>query len=90
MSITSVIDQSKIRNNKDIIDIDKDWKILTFDMILPFGLVGFLAKISKVLADAGIRIFVISSFSTDNVLIKEKNIKKAMNKLKSLGLKTIQ
>ena len=88
--ITSVIDQSKIKNNKDIIDIDKDWKILTFDMILPFGLVGFLAKISKVLAGAGISIFVISSFSTDNVLIKEKNIKKAMNKLKSLGLKTIQ
>ena len=36
-----IIEQSKY-NNEDIIEIEKDWEILTFDMILPFGLVGFL------------------------------------------------
>lgn len=56
-------------------------------MVLPFGLVGFLAKISKTLADENISIFVISAFSTDHILVKEKNLKKAISKLKNLGLK---
>ena len=84
--ITAVIDQSKIEeNSNNIINIEKDWKILTFDMILPFGLVGFLAKISKILADENISIFVISSYSTDHILIKEKNLNRALEKLSELG-----
>ncbi|MEK6946231.1 MAG: ACT domain-containing protein [Nanoarchaeota archaeon] len=84
--ITVVIDQSKIEeNSNNIINIEKDWKILTFDMILPFGLVGFLAKISKILADENLSIFVISSYSTDHILIKEKNLNRALEKLSELG-----
>lgn len=74
--ITCVVNQSKIKNNKNIIKSDKDWRILTFDTTLPFELVGFIAKISKVLAEEGISIFVISSYSTDHILIKNKNLKK--------------
>ncbi len=85
--ITAIIEQSKIKNKKDIIKIDKGWKIITFDVVLPFGLVGFLAKISKTLASEGIGIFVISSYSTDHILIKEKDSSKAINRLKSIGLK---
>ena len=86
--ITVVIEQSKIDNNKNIIKIDKNWKIITFDIFLPFNLVGFIAKISKILADAGISIFVISAFSTDHILVKEKNLNKAISKLKNLGFKS--
>ncbi len=82
--ITVIIDQSKI-NNKDVIEIEKDWKIFTFDMILPFELVGFLAKISKVLADEKISIFAISAYSTDHILVKEKDLSKAIKKLENLG-----
>ena len=39
--ITVIINQSKIEDNKAIMGIEKDWKIITFDMKLPFGLVGF-------------------------------------------------
>ena len=85
--ITVIIEQSKIKSNRNIVKIDKYWKIITFDMVLPFGLVGFLAKISKTLADENISIFVISAFSTDHILVKEKNLKKAISKLKNLGLK---
>jgi len=87
--ITCVIGQSKIKNNKGIIEANKDWKILTFDMVLPFELVGFLAKISKILAGENISIFVISSFSTDHILVKKKNLKKAINKLKNVGFKPV-
>ena len=81
---TVIIEQSKY-NDEDIIEIEKGWKILTFDMILPFGLVGFLAKISKVLADEKIPIFAISAYSTDHILVKEKDLTRAEEKFKKLG-----
>jgi len=82
--ITVIADQSKY-DKKNVIEIEKDWKILTFDMILPFELVGFLAKISKVLTDEKIPIFAISAYSTDHLLIKVKDLKKTEEKLKGLG-----
>ena len=81
---TVIIEQSKY-NNEDVIEIEKNWKILTFDMVLPFGLVGFLAKVSKVLVDEKIPIFAISAYSTDHILVKEKNLKRAKEKLKEIG-----
>lgn len=81
---TVIIDQSKYEK-KDIIKIEKGWKILTFDMTLPFGLVGFLAKVSEALAEEEISILAISAYSTDHILIKKKDLSKAIQKLKSLG-----
>jgi len=82
--ITVIVDQSKY-DKKNVIEIEKDWKILTFDMVLPFELVGFLAKISKVLTDEKIPIFAISAYSTDHILVKKKDLKRAKEKLKELG-----
>jgi len=81
---TVIIEQSKY-DEENVIEIEKDWKILTFDMILPFGLVGFLAKVSKVLTDERIPIFAISAYSTDHILVKEKDLARVEKKLKELG-----
>ena len=81
---TVIIEQSKY-DEENVIEIEKDWKILTFDTVLPFGLVGFLAKVSKVLADEKIPIFAISAYSTDHILVKEKDLTRAEEKLKELG-----
>lgn len=81
---TVVIDHSKVKD-KNIIKIERGWKVLTFDMTLPFKVVGFLAKISKALADENISIFAVSSYSTDHILVKKKDLSKAINKLESLG-----
>jgi len=82
--ITVIIEQSKY-DEENVIEIEKSWKILTFDMILPFGLVGFLAKVSKVLADEKIPIFAISAYSTDHILVKENDLARAEEKFKELG-----
>ncbi len=82
--VTVIIEQSKY-NKEDVIEIEKDWKILTFDMVLPFELVGFLAEISKALAEEGIPIFAISAYSRDHILIKEKDLPKAIRKLRAIG-----
>jgi hypothetical protein len=82
--LTVIVDQSKY-NERDTIQIEKDWKLLTFDMVLPFELIGFMAVVSTVLAEARISIFVVSGYSTDHILIKEKDLEKAKHVLKKLG-----
>jgi hypothetical protein len=82
--ITVIIDSSKVNDNETL-QIEADWKLLTFDLILPFSEVGFIAKISQALAKAKISIFVISSFSTDHILVKEIDLQKTVKVLEQLG-----
>ena len=82
--ITIVIDQSKIEE-EHVMEIEKNWRLLTFDMVLPLDLVGFLAKVSQVLADEGVTIFCLSAYSTDHILVKEKDIGKAIEGLEGVG-----
>jgi hypothetical protein len=81
---TVIIDQSKA-DGADFIEAEKGWKLLTFDAKLPFGLTGFLARVSQALAEEGISIFVVSTYSTDHVLVKEEHLEKALEKLEGLG-----
>jgi hypothetical protein len=83
--ITVIIEESQYRS-EDALEVEPGWKIITFDMVLPFGLVGFLARISGELAETGISIFAVSAYSTDHVLVKEKDLLKAISRLRGLGL----
>ena len=82
--ITVIVDQSRF-NEKDGIEVEKGWKVLTFNMVLPLGLIGFLAKVSEALADEKIPILAISAYSRDHILVKEKDLTKAIKKLEDLG-----
>lgn len=82
--ITVIIDQAKIKG-ESAISIDRDWKILTFDAVLPLELVGFLSRIFQALADRNISIFVISAYSTDHILVKEKDLTEAIAAFSQLG-----
>ncbi len=84
--ITVIIEQSKV-DFESVIESNRGWKILTFDAHLPFDLVGFLAKISGALAEEGISILALSSYSTDHILVKEENLDRALKKLKNLGFR---
>jgi len=84
--ITVVIDQEKLEAHKDdLVETDKDWKIITFDMLLPIDMVGWIAKVSDILADEQISILILSAYSTDHVLVKTSDLEKAVNKLQSMG-----
>ncbi|MFC1685830.1 ACT domain-containing protein [Nanoarchaeota archaeon] len=82
--ITVILDQKKMKK-KEMINSQKNYRLITFDMVLPFSMVGFIAKIADKLAKVKIPIFVISAYSTDHILVKEKNLKKALFQLKKLG-----
>ena len=57
------------------------WRAFRICGELDFSLIGILAGISRVMADAGIGIFVISTFNTDYVLVKEYDFEKAKKAL---------
>jgi hypothetical protein len=82
---TTVILEEDHVQDEDVIDIEHDWKILTFDMHLPFGLVGFLATVASVLADKEIPIIAISAYSTDHILVKQSDLAQAKATLENLG-----
>lgn len=61
------------------------WRALRVKGPLDFSLVGILAHISSVLAEAGVSLFAVSTYETDYVLIKEENATRAIEALKAKG-----
>ena len=84
--LTVIVEESDI-DQRDIINIERDFKIIKFDTLLPFNLIGFIAEISQALAKENISIFVVSAFSTDLILIKKKDLAKTIKTLNKLGVK---
>jgi hypothetical protein len=65
---------------------EKFFKLITFDVTLPFGLTGFLSHVSKLLASKNIFIFAISAYSTDHILVREEDLDSAIEVLKKDGM----
>jgi hypothetical protein len=82
-SITRTDDEFSIVCLQDSVPLDikgeKDWKILKIMGILDFSLIGILASISTLLAENKISIFVISTFDTDYILVKNDKIEAAVS-----------
>lgn len=71
----------------NITDREDGWKAFRIQGVLDFSLIGILAKISALLAENEIGIFVVSTFNTDYILVKSENYAKALNALKMAGYK---
>ena len=64
---------------------DKGWRALKVQGPLDFALVGVLAELSGLLAAAKVSIFVISTFDTDYILVKEEKLMTAISALREAG-----
>lgn len=60
---------------------ERNFRLLTFEIVLDFTVVGFLAEISRILAEADISIVAVSSFSRDHLLVKQDDLAKALKVL---------
>jgi len=82
ISITKTEDELSIiaKENKlnGFLDVENGWKIIKINGILDFSLIGILSKISTILANENISIFVISTFNTDYIMVKKEKIKEAI------------
>ena len=64
---------------KETLEREDNWKCFKIEGVLDFSLIGILSKISTLLAENKIGIFVVSTFNTDYVLVKNENYEKALN-----------
>lgn len=64
---------------------ERGWTCLKVQGPLDFSEVGVLASLAAPLAEAGISIFVISTFDTDHLLVKEKDLAGACAVLAAAG-----
>src|SRR4051812_30037261 len=64
---------------------ERDYRALRVRGQLPPDLVGILLSIAEPLAQAGLSIFAISTYDTDYVLIKERDLAAALKALRAAG-----
>ena len=81
---TVVVDQSEV-DAVDAAAVEPGWKRLTFETELPFELVGFLAAVATALAEVDVSVFVVSSYATDHVFVREDDLPAAVRRLEELG-----
>lgn len=89
---TVIIDQDElikkdtISSREEFLAIEKSFKIIQFETIIPINLIGFIAEIANALAKQNISILIVSSYSTDHIIIRKKDLSKTIKTLKSLGI----
>jgi hypothetical protein len=64
---------------------ERGWRALVVAGPLDFGLVGVIAALAEPLARAGLPIFVVSTFDSDCLLVKEARLAEAIAVLESAG-----
>ena len=64
---------------------ERGWRALGLEGPLDFSLVGVLARITKVLAEAGVSVFAISTYDTDYVLVRDEQLELATTVLRRCG-----
>jgi uncharacterized protein len=88
-SITRTADElSLVCHQRDVPDdvrSDDDWRCLKVHGPLAFSMVGVMASLATPLAAAGVSIFVISTFDTDYLLVKQAHLESALAALTAAG-----
>ena len=69
----------------DALEVEDGWALLRVAGPLDFGLIGVIAGLSRTLAEAGIPIFVTSTYLTDYLMVKADRLDEAVRALTDAG-----
>lgn len=61
--------------------VEGGFRLLTFDLVLDWNVVGFMALVTRILAEAGVSCGALSAFSRDHLLVKQDDLAKALRAL---------
>jgi len=61
--------------------VESNFRLVTLDIDLQWNVVGYFARVSEILAAAGVPFGALSSFSSDHLLIKQEDLGKALRAL---------
>ena len=59
-----------------------DYRLITFDLVLESDLVGFMALVSRLLAEAGVSILPVAAYSRDHILVSDNQFLVAWDTLR--------
>lgn len=65
-------------------EVSEPYRLITFDGALEPTLIGFIAAISKALADAGVPILPLAAFQRDHILVPAAQFEAAWSALQKL------
>ena len=74
-------DWRRIRHAVRDAKTESGYRMITLDIELPWSTVGYLARVTEILAAAGISVGALSSFSRDHLLVKQDDLPKALKVL---------
>ncbi len=64
---------------------ERGWRCLRVAGTIEFSVIGVLATLAVPLAEAGISVFAVSTFNTDYLLVKERDLPAALDALRRAG-----
>lgn len=73
----------------DVIIAEDGWRALKITGVLDFGMIGVIAGISGLLAEARISLFVVSTYNTDYILLKSEYFQQGTELLQKNGYNII-
>ncbi len=89
VSITRTSDELSIVCSEARVPADvrreRSWRAIRIKGPLDFALTGVLESVAEPLAEAGIPVFVVSTFATDYVLVKQHQLAPAIAALQTAG-----
>ena len=81
-SITRTADELSVVCQQSLVPdgvrCERDWRCLLVAGTMEFSMIGVVASLVTPLAEAGISVFVISTFDTDYMLVKEVDLERAL------------
>jgi GNAT superfamily N-acetyltransferase len=88
-SITRTADELSVVCRQDVVPEDirceRGWRCMRVEGTIPLSFVGVLASLTTPLTEAGISVFAISTFDTDYLLVKEKDLSPTVEALHRQG-----
>jgi hypothetical protein len=88
-SITRTGEELSVVTNCDVefenAKVSKVWKGFKVDGLLDFSLVGIIHEITKPLKENSISVFVLSTYNTDYIFVKEENYSRTKEIFQSLN-----
>ena len=89
VSVTRTGRELSIVVDQDVVPMgtvaERGWRVLAVRGPLAFSLTGVLASLAEPLATAGIPIFVLSTYDTDLVLVRQDRLEEAVAALAAAG-----
>ncbi len=84
-SETTVIAREEQIGELDALDIRRGYRLIEVRVATPFEGVGFLATVCRAIAEAGLNILVVSTFSADYILLQADEAEAGLDALRGVG-----